>query len=194
MKLHLTIALLALILSGCAQQKAPATLTDADKQVYLAKGKALAQTSFAALSSRLSQAIEQGGIAYAAPFCSVTALPLLDSLSQVNNATIRRTSLKVRNTANQPTRWEKEILLQYEAQAKGNAALQPIVKALNDNEVAFAAPITVLPLCVKCHGKPGDTMNAADYEAIKKTYPADQAIGYAEGDLRGMWSIVFERE
>ncbi|MBK8705186.1 MAG: DUF3365 domain-containing protein [Saprospiraceae bacterium] len=124
----------------------------------------------------------------------MTALPLLDSLSKANNATIRRTSLKVRNTANAPTPWEKEILMQYEAQAQQNAALQPIVKALNDNEVAFAAPITVLPLCMKCHGKPGETMNTADHEAIKKTYPADQAIGYAEGDLRGMWSIVFERE
>lgn len=185
--------MLIYLATGCAQQKQPATLTEAEQQQYLEKGKALTQASFAALSSRLNQAIEQGGIPYAVPFCSVTALPLLDSLSKVNHATIRRTSLQLRNPANAPAPWEEAVLLQYEAQARNKSALQPIVKSLNAHEVAFAAPITVLPLCVKCHGKPGETINAADYETIKKTYPGDQAIGYAEGDLRGMWSIVFER-
>ncbi len=186
------LSIVLLLAGGCVQQ--PAALTDAEKQQYVEKGKGLAQASFAALSGRLAEAIEQGGVPYAAPFCSVTALPLLDSLSKANNAVIRRTSLKVRNSANQPAPWEKEILLQYEAQSQKGEALKPVVKAINLNEVAFAAPISVLPLCVKCHGKVGETMDAADYEAIKKTYPADQAFGYAEGDLRGMWSIVFKRE
>ena len=59
--------------------------------------------------------------------------------------------------------------------------------------VAFYAPIKVQDLCLNCHGQPGTDIKAADYDLIKKLYPEDEAVGYKSGDLRGMWSIRFEK-
>ena len=49
------------------------------------------------------------------------------------------------------------------------------------------------PLCLKCHGKIGETLNEDDYTIIKKIYPDDKAIGYDNENLRGIWSIQFEK-
>jgi len=40
--------------------------------------------------------------------------------------------------------------------------------------------------CLLCHGDPIDASLAA---ALAERYPADAAIGYAEGDLRGAFWV-----
>ena len=61
-------------------------------------------------------------------------------------------------------------------------------------KLLFFSPITTQDLCLKCHGKLGETLAVADYAVIKDLYPADDAIGYASGELRGIWSIAFPAE
>ena len=61
------------------------------------------------------------------------------------------------------------------------------------DSLALFAPIHVMPLCQKCHGKTGDTLLENDYKFIQKLYHEDKAIGYKSGDLRGMWSIEFSK-
>jgi hypothetical protein len=182
-----------LLLANCQGEKKQPALTDAEKTAYLAKGKTIAEATFAELSGRLAHALETGGVPHAVQYCNTVALPLTDSLSKVHNAVIRRTSKKTRNPKNQPSEWESKILDEYEIKAKSGEVLTPVVLSLEAKAVAFAAPIKVLPLCLKCHGKPGETMFAEDAELVKQLYPQDLATGYAEGELRGMWSIVFQR-
>jgi len=47
-------------------------------------------------------------------------------------------------------------------------------------------PLKVLKLCLTCHGTPGKDIKPEVYEAIKRKYPEDKAIGYREGDFRGV--------
>jgi hypothetical protein len=163
-------------------------LTPEEEQAYLEKGKAITTAAFAALSGKLTAAMETGGVAGAVEYCNLAAYPLLDSLSSVHGATIHRTSTKLRNPKSAAQGWEVEELAALVQTPK------PRVRLLEDGSVAFAAPIKLMPLCTKCHGTVGTDIAAADYEVIKKLYPQDAATGYAPDELRGMWSIQFNRQ
>ncbi|AEE52380.1 Tll0287-like domain-containing protein [Haliscomenobacter hydrossis] len=179
--------------SACAPAKQPTALNEQEQKAYLTRGQTLAQTSFAALSSRLMAAIETGGIPHAVTYCNTAALPLIDSLSKQHKASIRRTSLKVRNPMDAPQDWEKEVLLSYQQQLAEGKRPAPIVKMLDKKRVAFASPIFMAQPCLKCHGVLGQTLSSDNYQVVKQLYPKDQAIGYVDGDWRGMWSITFVR-
>ncbi|HMQ61136.1 MAG TPA: DUF3365 domain-containing protein [Flavilitoribacter sp.] len=193
-KIAFWISVVVLAAAGCKNQPESNSLTEAEKAAYLEKGKGIAAATFTVLSGNLTSALEKGGVSNAVQYCNLAAMPLTDSLSGANHAVIRRTSLKVRNPQNSPSEWERAALLAFEKQDQAGEELKPVVRLLDGQRVAFAAPIRVMPLCTKCHGKEGETMNAADAQVIRSLYPQDQATGYAEGDLRGMWSIVFTRE
>lgn len=157
------------------------------------KGKAIAAATFATLSSQLSVALEKEGVAGAVRYCNLAAMPLVDSLSKANNATIRRTSDRPRNSLDTPTGWEAEQLTAFQLAASKGEQLMPRLKLLDEKKVAFAAPIMLQPLCAKCHGAVGTDIAESDYAVIKELYPQDEAVGYKPGELRGMWSITFER-
>lgn len=180
-----------LLLGACTTTQKTVELSEKEQKDYLQKGQMVAQQSFAALSSRLMAAIEQGGIPHAVKYCNVAALPLIDSLSNVHQANIRRTSLKVRNRQDIAQGWEKEVLEAYQGLLAEGKKPAPVVKKLDQKRVAFAAPIFMAQPCLKCHGKLGETLNEQHYATIKQLYPQDQAIGYVDGDWRGMWSITF---
>jgi hypothetical protein len=190
-----------LLVSSCQQQSntadstsatpsAPQPLTEEEKTQYQEKGQKIALSVFTALSGQLQQAMGEGGVPQAIEHCNLVASPLVDSLSKEYNATVRRTSLKIRNPKDAPTAEERQMLEQYQATHAAGGALKPKIIQQGEN-IAFYAPIGIQPLCLKCHGKIGENIADADYNTIKSLYPTDEAIGYQEGDLRGMWSISF---
>ncbi len=168
-------------------------MTPEAEQAYLEKGKAITAAAFAAMSAKLSAAMESGGVAGAVEYCNLAAYPLLDSLSKANNATIRRTSTKLRNPKNAAQGWEVAALAAFDQAKTLVREPKPRVRQLDDGSVVFVAPIKLQPLCTKCHGTVGTDIAAADYEVIKKLYPNDAATGYQPDELRGMWSIQFNR-
>ncbi len=186
-----------LLFSTCENSNTPAESTDKvekiDNKVFLKKGQEVAQATFKTLSGNLQKAMKKGGVPNALEYCNLAAMPLVDSLSKVHDAEIRRTSLKVRNPKNRPTPQELEQLQSYEIQSKAGEKLSPVVKEIDPNTIAFYAPISIMPVCERCHGVLGNTLLEKDYEVVKKLYPEDKAIGYMSGDLRGMWSISFKK-
>ncbi|HHM20938.1 MAG TPA: DUF3365 domain-containing protein [Bacteroidetes bacterium] len=193
---HLFIVAFFTFIYSCEnkpQEKQAAPAAGNKEKVYLEKGKKIAQATFAVLGGQLQAALKEGGVSKAVQYCNLAAYPLVDSLSRVHQADIRRTSLKVRNPKNAPTPEEKAILQQYEKTAKEGGPLKPVVKEENDHTIAFYAPIKVNAFCIQCHGVPGQTLKEEDYSVIKKLYPDDKAIGYSDGNLRGMWSIRFKK-
>jgi hypothetical protein len=198
MKIKLLFFFFALLLAAVfscenqsSSQDGAAVAAPVGDSVYLEKGKTIASATFAALSGELQAAMAEGGVPNAVEYCNLAAYPLVDSLSKVHQADIRRTSLKVRNPQNAPTAAEKTAL-EFYAQAMGaGQALRPQVQRSDDGTVVFYAPIQINAFCLQCHGKVGETLRTEDYAVIQKMYPEDRAVGYAEGDLRGIWSIRF---
>jgi hypothetical protein len=168
-------------------------LSQTEKDRYMRDGKNITLVTFSALSSRLGKAIQEQGIQGAVSYCNVAALPLTDSLAALNHVEIKRTSLQLRNPENAPTEAEKNMLLAFDAQEKAGTELQPVVQAISNEKASFFAPIRMMDVCQKCHGTIGETMDEADYASIKTLYPDDKATGFKTGDLRGMWSITFQR-
>jgi len=72
-----------------------------------------------------------------------------------------------------------------------SAPMSPVVST-EKGHIVYYKPITIaMPSCLKCHGSSGKEIDTKTLEIIRKNYPEDQATGYKEGDLRGMWKITF---
>ena len=160
-------------------------------QEFTEVGNSIAKASFESLSGNLKAAASNGGIANAIQYCNMNALPLTDSLSKIFNAKIKRRSLKLRNPSNQPDSLEAYMLdlyLQIEKMRKPMVSKTLLAK---NNEVRYFAPIILKSQCLKCHGVVGEDITDETYAIIKEHYPGDQAVGFREGELRGIWSINF---
>lgn len=196
MKYKYLIAFLTLLVQACqssTKESQETTLTNTDEitsdSLYLEQGKKIAGATFAALSSALQKALAEGGVQEALSYCNIAALPLTDSLSEVHQATIRRSSLQLRNPANTPSKEEMTMLETYQRMAKANQPLKPTVKR-TDAAIHFYAPIKINAFCLQCHGKVGKDISEEDYAFINKLYPEDRAIDYEDGHFRGIWSIA----
>jgi len=192
-----TAFLISLIFIGCGSQNGDqpspemAKVNKEKKAEYTKKGKEIAQLSFKVLGGTLKAAIAKDGIEGAIKTCNLYANPIIDSLSKEYNATIKRTSLRIRNQSNKPTTNEKHILKLYQRAHEAKEDLMPIV-ILDSNWVTFYSPIITKPLCLNCHGEPEQELKLSTIELLEKMYPGDKAYGYKEGEIRGMWSIKFK--
>lgn len=159
------------------------------------RGNLIAEAAQASLLNQLKKHIKNGGVPAAIEYCQVQALPLTDSLSNQYGATLRRSSLNLRNPANAPQDLEKQLLEAYQYNHENNLPLEDNVQRLGQEAFLFTKPILIgSPLCLNCHGKAGEEIGAKALNLLDSLYPADKARGYAIGDLRGMWSIRLQRK
>jgi Protein of unknown function (DUF3365) len=158
---------------------------------FTLKGDKMAEISFQSLSGNLKAVMLAGGPENAIQFCNLNAQPLTDSLAKTFNVSIKRTSLKLRNADNKPDPLEAYMLdlyLQIEKMKKPMASKTLLTK---HNEVRYFAPIVLQAQCLVCHGTVGKEVSDQTYAMIKEHYPNDEAVGFEEGKLRGIWSINF---
>jgi hypothetical protein len=137
----------------------------------------------------LQQALRDGlaqGPVEAIAACRVRAPEIADSLSR-DGIRVGRTSDRLRNPSNVGPDWVAPIL---EAYAASPADRAPRTVALPDGRSGYVEPIRVQPPCLTCHGE-----NLAPDVAsrIRELYPADRAVGYRVGDLRGVFWVEFPR-
>ena len=166
------------------------SFSEKEKQVYTVKGNEISQKAFKALSSELMAQMKAGGPVQAVSFCNVNALPLTETVSKENGVQIKRTSDKIRNTANEATARELEVIMSYKSLMGSGQELRPVVEK-EGKQVHYYAPIKVQAACLNCHGDARQVSKPAD-SILKLKYPDDVARYYKEGDLRGIWSITFD--
>lgn len=201
--------MLSLFLVACAEAQKNASSDDAhshakqsaksrvmspeDSAKYLERGDDLVTTTKKTISTALVGAMEKGGVEYASKFCNLAAYPIVDSLSKANHARIRRVSDKPRNPKDAMDEEELKVFSFFKEKLKQpDAELLPIVMQTNDSTVSYYSPIKIsMQTCLKCHGEVGKDIKTEDYTVLKTLYPNDEAIGYKQGDLRGMFSIRF---
>lgn len=181
----LTVIFLALLVA-CNQKE---TLTPKEKEIYLQKGKTIAKAAFKELSSNLITQMKAGGVTQAIPFCNTKAMPLTNKVSEAHNVTIKRTSDKYRNELNKPTERELEIIKSFKKLNTEKKEIKPVVEIGKDAKKHFYAPIKIKQKCLGCHGQ----VNPKVDSIISIHYPKDLAKDYKEGDLRGIWSITFNK-
>ena len=113
-------------------------------------------------------------------------------MSLVYNATIKRVSDKPRNKNNKASLNELKYINTFKTIIVSKKEPQPIIEETNDS-VNFYYPITTTALCLQCHGQPQQEIKSKTLQSIKALYPDDQAIGYGINEVRGIWSITFNK-
>lgn len=153
--------------------------------VYYREGERLVSLTFDTLRRALTTTISEKGLVYAIQFCSEAAYPITAAYT-CKDISIRRAADRYRNPRNQADSLEIAMLEIFRSQNKSPRILR------KDGEVHFVKPIFVQGMCLYCHGLPEKEIQPEVYSAIKEKYPADRATGYREGDLRGLWHVVFK--
>lgn len=142
------------------------------------------------LGKNLMGAIQKKGTLAALEFCNIKAMPLTDSMATKHNATIKRVSDKNRNPNNQANAEELKYIAQFKTELAAKKEIKPVVLE-KGNKVQFYYPIETNTMCLQCHGK---QIKPDVQKQILKLYPKDLAVGYNESEVRGIWSITFDKK
>lgn len=147
------------------------------------------------LGKNLIQAMGEGGVSHALSFCNIHALSLTDSMSQQHNAFIKRVSDLPRNPNNQANAKELEEIDYFKkliSEGKSGTEIQPNIN-IKGNQVHFYSPILTHEMCLTCHGSKDKDVSPETIAALSTLYPNDKALDYNSNEVRGIWSIVFEK-
>ncbi|MBT8271252.1 MAG: DUF3365 domain-containing protein [Bacteroidia bacterium] len=146
-----------------------------------------------ALGMKLMGTIQKQGLKEALSFCNAQALQLTDSMAASFGATIRRISDKPRNQLNKANEAELKHIGYYKSAITNKHTLEPIVEETNE-DVHFYYPIVTNDLCLKCHGSIENDIQPDLLSEIKSHYPEDMAVEYGVNEVRGIWSISFQKD
>jgi hypothetical protein len=138
------------------------------------------------LSGRLMKAMSVGGPVKAIEVCNDDAPLIAAQLSQETGAGVARTALKVRNPANAADARARAVLEEFQRAVQAGSPATERFDAAPDGSARYMKAILTQPMCLACHGAdlaPEVTAALAAY------YPADQATGFAVGDLRGAFVV-----
>ena len=158
------------------------------------KGRNIATISQDVFLKALMKSLKSHGPVESLAFCNMEAQGITDSLSKNLNVKLRRTSLKVRNSQNEPNEYEKQLLEAYQYNFDNGIKLEDNIQKLPGEHLLYTKPILIgSPKCLNCHGS-REEISAEVLTKLKEFYPLDSATGYAGGDFRGMWSITFAQK
>jgi hypothetical protein len=154
--------------------------------------RAAAMDFGATLLGELQKAIAEGGPVNAIGVCNLVAPRIAADKSTEKHMTIARTSLKLRQPANQPDAWELLQLQRFEAQKEAGESPATIeigeyVDTGGKKMFRYMKAIPTGAVCLNCHGA---TLAPEVTARLKELYPADLATGFKPGDLRGAFTIT----
>ena len=137
------------------------------------------------LKSALLKGLEDGP-AEAIAVCRESA-PEIALHHSTGGIEIGRTSHRLRNPDNGPADWMNPLLESY---VKGGREPYRAV-VLDDRRVGYVEPIYVQRPCLMCHG---ETVAPVIADEIARDYPGDLAVGFEEGDFRGLFWVTIPLE
>ncbi len=155
-------------------------------------GEESAQVLIKRLIGQLTTALEEQGPVQAFEFCTLQAQPLTATVQQElgPERQVKRTSLQWRNPVNAPDAYEVQALLYFQdALAQQGTLPENYVQRVSANEFRYYKPLVMADWCLSCHGDPA-TFDPALQQKLQASYPGDLAVGYAEGDFRGVVRVT----
>jgi hypothetical protein len=151
------------------------------------------------LKGELMKAIEEGGMVNAISVCKTKALELTSEVGRKVDPgiEIKRTTSNYRNPKNAPNDIEMAALQFFEEKVKAGETLPPyyVQKIPGEKKTTFYyyRPLEINELCLGCHGNP-QAMDQNLVSKLQELYPDDKAVGYEEGDFRGVIRVKIPEE
>lgn len=180
-------------------EKSLTTPTQSETEAIVKIGDTVAVQLMSTLKGELMKAIEEGGMVNAISVCKTKALELTSDIGrQVDpGIEIKRTTFNYRNPKNAPNEIELAALQFFEEKVKAGEGLPAnfVQKIPGDQKTTFYyyKPLKTAGLCLGCHGNP-QAMDKNLVSKIQELYPDDKAIGYEEGDFRGVIRVKIPEE
>ena len=183
----ITSSCLALLLAGVVHSAAAD-----DPAPWVPESRAAAQALGGRLMGELTAALAKSPAA-AIEVCSARAPQIAAEESATRGARIGRTALRFRNPANAPSEWQRRGLESFAAALQAGAdpstlEFTEVAAGGEGEERRWMKPIMTAPLCLTCHG---ETLAPEVAAAVQARYPEDRAVGFAPGDLRGAFYVVW---
>ena len=132
------------------------------------------------LKSELKAKIKEDPTAVSAiKFCQESASKLTDDVNKKlpEYASVRRTALRLRNEKNGADEIDLKVMNSY------SDTNRSIVVVEDGDTTRVYKPLIIKKVCLKCHGS---DISPEISNIIKDKYHNDKAVGYKEGDLRGV--------
>ncbi len=170
-----------LVMLGACSSQAPAVRED-----ERTRAAALIAELKRDLLAAVTQAM-QAGVPAALEACQAMA-PAITNRVATSGATIGRATRRPRNPANLASGWQLEAITQFERTGH-QGTVAPFERVLPSGRVAYAEPLVVGEVCLRCHGAPAPEVAAE----LRARYPDDRATGYALGELRGVAWVELPR-
>lgn len=164
-----------------------------DKKALAEEARSAVQALGGTLKGELQKAIKSGGPVNALAVCNTRAPEIAGSVSIDKNLQVSRVSLKNRNPAmGKANTWQVKVLEDFETRKTNGEqpmtlAYSEVVEHNGQAEFRFMKAIPTGKLCLTCHGT---EIRPAVQAKLTELYPADKAVGYKEGDLRGAFVVV----
>ncbi|MBE9489767.1 MAG: DUF3365 domain-containing protein [Bacteroidetes bacterium] len=197
------IVVIIVFFSACKNEKKEESPSKQEKEIteaiskidpsYQQIGLNMAFTTKAKLGENLMRVMKEKGAVEALQFCKIKANTITDSMATVHNARIKRVSDKTRNPNNKPNEIELKNIAYFKNVLSKGEEIAPIIETINDS-IYFYYPIITNEMCLKCHGTPNKEIDQATLLSLKDLYPTDKAVGYSENQVRGIWSIQFQKQ
>jgi len=126
-------------------------------------------------------------------YCSNQAQTITDEVNAKlgDGVKVRRTALKYRNDANEPSIQDIEVMQKFQKDIEvGKKSPKTMMKIVEDDKKTYVyKALAVGKPCLKCHGDV-TKMDKNILGKIDERFPYDRARGFALGDFRG--AIVVE--
>ncbi len=183
------VTCLLLAASACeSSPREPAAGAEAraSEPAALERARGMTKTFAAELQATLLAAIEAGGPVHAIGVCKHDA-PRITAAQASEGWSLSRTALRVRNPANAPSDWQRAVLERWQAQLTAGEVADPATLEWSDTsagEFRYMRGIALGGVCLTCHGA-SEQLGEGVAAALAEHYPADQATGFAVGQLRG---------
>ncbi len=140
------------------------------------------------LKTRLVGAMKSGGPVAALSACKADA-GTLTAAAQTAGVKLGRTSHRLRNPANAPPAWAKELVDEAAKRRRDKVPARMTVDR-GDGKRGYLEMIGMGGVCTACHGPAAD-LDPKVSAALAKHYPDDAATGFNTGDVRGWFWAEF---
>lgn len=185
--------MMAAVLGAMGLAAAPALAADEDMAALKAEAGELIKSFSGTLQGALKAAIEAGGPVNAIGVCNEKAPQIALDAPSDPAWTIGRSSHKLRSPDNAPDAFTAAAIADFVArEAAGEAPADMVTAAIvEENGTRMFRMVKAIPTgeaCLNCHG--GDTVKPAVVEKLAELYPGDQARGFQQGQMRGVFTLT----
>jgi len=191
-RLSLVFAVLGLIGTAAFTQQPMPSLkwwplrnAPAELRTVISRADSIIVTMQDAMLRELNDGLERGGPSLAITSCHLDAIGVSQRVAREEGIAAGRTSDRLRSPTNAPRSWAADLV-------KANAGrlardVDGFAVDLGD-KVGVLRPIAYRPMCAWCHG-PTDQISPAVRQVLADRYPADRAVGFTEGEIRGWFWV-----